>query len=255
MISCQDLNARFDFKRTIFMNNIFKKQTQWHIFIKIASLLLIGCNNSDLKKGEECLKIGDFNNALSFFDRAVKKNPSSPIARYGFARAWYQKCQYLEKEGLENEEDLRSAIRNLEYSSNLGFRDSLYNHLAYSLYRLSKIHIKKNDSTMALNLINKAIRINQKNSDILNYAGILNYYLGNQNTAEDCFILALKNDSTDATGLFNLGMIAWYNEDYILANQFWFKALKRAPDNETIINWYAESKVMLMETEENDKNR
>lgn len=250
MTLCLDLDARFDYRWTTLMDFIVKKQTQnWLIFLAIALLLLTGCNNTELQKGEECLKIGDFNNALSFFDRAVKKNPSSPIARYGYARAWYQKCQYLEKEGLENEADLRDAVRNLEYSSNLGFRDSLYTHLSYSLYRLSKIQILKNDSTMALNLANKAVKINQKNNDILNYAGILNYHLGDQSAAEDCFILASKNDSTDAAGLFNLGMIAWHNKDYTLAHQFWSKALNRAPDDETIINWYAESKVMLMETE------
>ncbi|MGD9202239.1 MAG: hypothetical protein PVI26_11790 [Chitinispirillia bacterium] len=250
------MNALFDSELTILMNNIVKNLTQhWFLFLAIASLVLTGCNNNDLQKGEECLKIGDFYNALNFFDRAVKNNPSSPVARYGFARAWYQKCQYLEKERLENENDLREAIRNLEYSSNLGFRDSLYTHLAYLLYRLSKIHILKNDSIMALNLANKAVKIDQKNNDILNYTGILNYHLGNQNTAEDCFILASKNDSTDATGLFNLGMIAWYEKDYKLAYLFWSRALNRAPDNETIINWYAESKVMLMETEKDVKNR
>ena len=62
------------------------------------------------------------------------------------------------------------------------------------------------------------------------------------------FRKALGLDSSDASAHFNLGMIRWQAGDVRVAHGHWLKALKRLPQDEDVVYWFALSEKKLRES-------
>lgn len=210
------------------------------LFITILLFTVIaGCGKTNVRKGEICLHIGDYKNAIIFYKKALEQDPGSFRVRRGLAAAWLQRSSAMEMENCITVKDWRTTAKCFEYTIELKRSREIEKQLAYVYYRLAKSLDKSRDTTGALRSAMKAVRLEPQNTQMLNYAAILNYRTGKTKTAYNLLLQSSVVDSTDATALFNLGMLHWYSHELLQAHQWWLKALAVDPKNETIQYWFA----------------
>ncbi len=210
-------------------------------------ITIVSCGKNHLEKGEICLNLGDYDNAICFFNKALKKNPDSFRIRRNLAMAWLQKSSTLEMEHISKLNDWQQTVHCFEHALKLEETDELKSRLAYSCYRFAKALDRAKDSTGALRAAMKSVRLQPINTQMLNYAAILNYRNGKTKTAYDLFLQTSVVDSTDATAFFNLGMLHWYSDELLEAYRWWLKALAVDPDDETIQYWFARADLKMRE--------
>jgi Flp pilus assembly protein TadD len=205
-----------------------------------------GCG-ADIAKGEECLRIGDYRNAIMFFERAVERNPGSARARAGLAKAWVQRCGApgAAEAGLEQ---WQRAVDLLSYAAALDQESAPTALRALAQYQLAKAHIAREDSASARTAANQATRLAPAESRYLNFAAILNFRAGQTDQARDQLIQASVVDTADVTSFFNLGMLAWRDGKPLEAHRWWTAALKRAPRDPNVQYWFAQAEVALSGT-------
>ncbi len=209
-----------------------------------------GCTR-DTSKGEACLRIGDYRNAIVFFDRAIKRDPEAARPRIGMAKAWIQQCG-APGGGHAGVEEWQRAVDLLAHADNL--EPGVVSHALHAQVhdKLARACAAEGDSAEALRAANRAVTLAPGSSDYLNFAALLNYRQGNVQHARDQLIQATVVDSTDYTAFYNLGMLAWRENNQLEAQRWWVQALKRAPRNPAVQYWFAQAEVALAEKSGND---
>ncbi len=206
----------------------------------ILLFIFVNCENDNLKKGNDCFNIGDFENAAYFYKKAIKDKPMSFSARSGLGMAQFQLCAEAEAAGKkQNFNKWNTVIKNLEFANRIKSTNDLKKQLAYAYYKAAKAREKDiGDMEYVLSLVLKGLAYKHDDVIMLNYAGIISHKLGKDSYAKDMLLQAIAVDSTDATAYFNLGMIDWLKKDDVGAYMFWAKAMSITPEDETIKYWF-----------------
>ena len=211
------------------------------IVVILILLTQFSCTVNDISKGETCLKIGDYEGAEKFFTRSIEDNPGNLNGRLGLAKAYLQKAYSLKKQGIDNPDNWHKAVRQFEFASRIKDTSIIIEDYSQALYLLAKSLTNNGDTLPAIDYLKDALLIAPSNSTILNFAGILNFKKGMDENAIDLFLQASVVDTVDASALFNIGIIHWYRNETIQAHHYLLQALKRKPDDESIIKWFAKA--------------
>jgi tetratricopeptide (TPR) repeat protein len=213
------------------------------IVILTISILLIGCADDTIKKGNACLNLGDYLMAESFYEKALLDNPLSFQARLGMGKALLQHI-------IDNNSDTalwKKALLNLEVARNLHPADDLSSLVSEAWYERAQMMLSIEDTIGALNALSRSIEINNKNIAAINSTGILYFRKGEIDKAEILFRKAVAIDSTHAPAFFNLGMILWSKKDYLDARNYWLTASKLTPEDDDMVYWLAVAEKKLQE--------
>jgi tetratricopeptide (TPR) repeat protein len=146
--------------------------------ILIVVIILCSCNdvsNENFVRADENIKIGkelldkeDYENALTYFNKALDYNPNNAVAYY------YRALVYMDK---EEEGSMDSVISNcLRAIAIESSFDSAY-------VVLIGPYAEKNGRIEALNLLNLAISSNPNSAALFLLRGIFKYGLGDYNSA------------------------------------------------------------------------
>jgi Flp pilus assembly protein TadD len=205
--------------------------------IPLTLLLLTcsGCNRGDIEKGAVCLKLGDYAMAIVFFDKVLMHNPKHFEARVGKGKALLQRA-------IDNPGDTvswREACRHLEAARTITPSEGLAELLAQVWSERARMLLVRNDTVATLEALFRSIEYDPKSPGPLNSAGIIYFRLGEFDKASTLFRKAAAMDSANPAVLFNLGMIAWNENDFPEARNFWLKGLKLAPKDEEMLYWFA----------------
>jgi tetratricopeptide (TPR) repeat protein len=210
-----------------------------------AVVALCCCSGSPERRGGQCLDMGDFENALTFYSRAVHNQPTSYRARAGLAKAWLQYCCAPENGRRLTPDDWHKAVRYSLFAFRLRQTEDMKDALSMCQFRLARALSASGDSAGALSSAMESIRIRPLKPPFLNYAGILNHKAGKDSVARELFLRAQVLDSTDAVAPFNLGMLHWYKGEFLQAHHYWLRALKIAPRDQNVVYWFAAADVKV----------
>ncbi|MEO7423982.1 MAG: tetratricopeptide repeat protein [Fibrobacteria bacterium] len=207
-----------------------------------ASCLLVACERKDLEKGRISLGLGDYPMAIRSFQHVAEENPDSFDARLGWGQALLQKAFAEGDDGAFN-----YALVQLEACRSLAPSQDLSETLTDAYYEKARMQLRNLDTVAALTSLSKAIDRGPLNPRPLNLVGIVYGKLGDAEKAESVFRKALLLDSADASANFNLGMILWQSGDVRGAHGHWLRALKKLPQDEDVLYWFALSEKKLRE--------
>jgi tetratricopeptide (TPR) repeat protein len=205
------------------------------LFLLCAVMVLSGCRNSALEKGEICLKLGDYPMAIAFFSEEVKRHPGSVEARLGLGKGLLQ-------QGCDNASDSLSwkyAIIQLEAAATLSPQDNIGALLSEAYLDRAHTLLAAGDSIAALDALSRAIERNNRAIESVNLAGIIYFRMGETDRAEALFVKAIGLDSANAAAHFNLGMVYWNLGRYGDAHGQWYAALASSPKDKDILYWFA----------------
>jgi tetratricopeptide (TPR) repeat protein len=211
------------------------KKPRLTLFLPWVALLLLGCGNRTVEKGEICLRLGDYPMAIAFFSEEVRRHPESFDARLGLGKALLQ-------QGCANASDTfawKDAIIQLEAASTLSPRDNVAALLSEAYLQRAHVLLSAKDSIGALDALSRAIERNNRAIEPINLAGIIYFRMGETDRAQALFAKAIELDSASPAGRFNLGMVYWQAGRIDDARGQWFAALAASPKDKDIVYWCA----------------
>lgn len=225
------------------LKNKFSNLTLRPGILIVLFLSFLQCSDSDIKKGNACLSIGDYQLAKTFFGKELMNNPLSFQARFGMGKALLQQVY-------DNESDTtlwRNALMHLEAARSLDPSEDLSILLSDAWYERSRMLLTCNDTLGALSALSRSLEFYNKNVTAINSTGILYFRENEIEKAETLFKKVISIDSTNAAGYFNLGMIAWSKQLYPEARNYWRTASKLDSDDDDMIYWLANAEKKMQE--------
>jgi tetratricopeptide (TPR) repeat protein len=193
-----------------------------------------GCDHH-LDKGNTCLRLGDYRMAVAFFERELQARPGSYEGRLGLGKAYLQKA--IDQPG--DHQAWRRALTNLEAARTISPRGRIDELLSQAWSARARSLLAEADTLRALEALSRAIEYTPDSIEPINLAGIVYFRIGDRAKAEMLFERAAALDSSHATAEFNLGMVQWQRGEIAAAREHWLRALKRSPDDEDILYWFA----------------
>ncbi|HEX2959878.1 MAG TPA: tetratricopeptide repeat protein [Chitinispirillaceae bacterium] len=215
-------------------------------FIFAVLCFLISCGQSDLEKGAVSLSIGDYERAIAFYDQELNKRPSNAIAHLGLGKSLYQKAMAQKNDTVS----LAQAIIHIEAARTLGLTGEVNGLLSSVLTGDARMKLNTGDTIGALEILTRAIEYDRSSSVPLNLTGIIYFRTGRTEKASVLFDYAIKTDTSDVSPLFNRGMVAWQQNQFETAHVYWLKALRKSPDDEEILYWFARAEKLLRNEEQ-----
>ncbi len=208
-----------------------------------TTALLAGCGPDRLEKGAASLRLGDYDGARAFFEEELKSNPESFEARLGIGKALLQKAVAYNSDTAT----WRKALVQLEAARTLSPGAEIEPLLGEVWLAHARNLLSRHDTVRALSAISRAVECTPDRVEPLNLAGIIYYRQGYEEKAEALFRKAVTVDSVGASAHFNLGMVYWRREMTEKAHSHWLTALKRDPDDEDIVYWFARAEKAIRE--------
>jgi tetratricopeptide (TPR) repeat protein len=211
----------------------------------LSVLCICACTRNSINKGETCLAIGDYQNAICFFQKAVNDNPASARSRRGIALSLLQQCSAHESEGKATPAEWKSALAALQYARRIKDNPDLKAQEAVANFKLAKALESRGDTSSALRFAFQALALQPQDVRMIDYAAVLSHRMGDAATARDLFLQATIVDSNDAVAFFDVGMLYWYSQNVLQAHDWWLKALKRSPTDTAVVYWVAKAELEL----------
>jgi len=220
-----------------------KLTTVYAAVLSAVVLIFSGCGPDALRNGGRALELGDYPLAIVLFSRVLESTPANARARIGIGKAYLQKAA-------DNAGDTtawKTALMHLEAARTLDTSSEVTQLVSQVWSERGSELLTRGDTLQALSALSRAIAIDDKWPEPLNLAGIIYYRTGRTVSAVRLFERALAVDSSSVAPLFNLGMLYWEESEYAKAHALWLRALKRAPDDEEVLYWFAAAEKKLRE--------
>lgn len=210
------------------------KKSIW--LLLLAVVIIAGCGQSDIDKGNVCLRLGDYEMAEHFFGKALYRNPKDYGARLGMGKALLQRATAHSSDSVDI---WKRGLVHLEAAESINPGEDLRPLLSDAWYRRSKHLLAKEDTSEALTALTRSIEHKPQNIDALNSAGVLYFRLGEVAKAKEILKSAIAIDSLNTALHFNLGMICYQDGETAEAHKYWLSALKNSPEDEDLMYWFA----------------
>jgi Flp pilus assembly protein TadD len=214
--------------------------------VALLAGLVLHCSESELEKGAISLNVGDYNRAITFYDRALNQNPANAAAHLGLGKALFQKA----KAQSDDSTLFIQSIVHIEAARTLGLSSEVNGLLSSVLTEKARIQLARKDTVGALEVLTHAIEYDRFSAGPLNLTGIIYFRTGRADKASVLFDYAISIDSNDVSPLFNRGMIAWQQNQIGIAHDYWFRALRKSPQDEEILYWFARAEKLIRNQQE-----
>lgn len=216
-------------------------QTQLIAVLKIALLLLplcfCGCLEDDVNRGNEALRIGDFERAVTNFSKALDQSPAHRDARYGLALAYYaiaEEKELLKTSTLELWEKTVSEFRILSKVDSSGKIDAAY---STSLFYLARATLVEHGEANVLPILDQSIRLDSANYFSYNLKALLLERRNKIEEAKNLYVYIVTKEPKFGPAYMNLGNLYWKLGDVESAWDIWSMGHNALPDEPGLAHW------------------
>ncbi len=206
-----------------------------YVFFIFGVIFFSGCR-SEIERAKACYRLGDFPRAQLLFDKAIEENPQSFEARYGYALSLQELALHKKERGEDLVTDWREVAAAYEFCSKLGKIKSLSENYSFALFHYAHKLYLENDLSSSLFVLEKARRIDPRNTFCLNLSGVLQFALGKYGDAETTFEILLALDPKFETAYLNLGNVFWEDNQEDAAMVTWQQGLERNPNDTALVS-------------------
>ncbi|WP_407449813.1 tetratricopeptide repeat protein [Fibrobacter sp.] len=200
----------------------------------------MSCVNDDIKRGNDALRIGDYERAIANFSKALDVEPANRDARYGLALSYYAEAEQADR--IKDSSFVRwsRAAREFKILYGLDSSGSIDANYSTCLFYLARATLGHDASANVLPLLNKSIDLDSLNYFSYNLKGLIlsrSNVPGDQNSAKNIFIHIVTREPGFISAYINLGNIYWEEGDVESAWDTWSAGLQKAPTNSSLIYW------------------
>lgn len=209
---------------------------------RLVAVLLIAigfcaCVKDDVARGNEALRIGDYDRAVSNFSKALDMQPANRDARYGLALAYYsiaEENEHLKVPVLDTWQRTVNEFRILSRVDSSGRISGTY---STSLFYLARATLASNAHADVLPLLDKSIALDSANYFSYNLKALVLGNLGRTEEAKKIFIFIVTKNPKFASAYLNLGNIYWSEGDIESAWDIWSMGHEAVPENAGLARW------------------
>lgn len=212
----------------------------YYIGVLLLTLFLMSCVKDDVRRGNDALRIGDYNRAIANFSRALDAEPANRDARYGLALSYFADAEQAERIKDSSFDRWSRAAREFKILSVLDSSGSIDANYSTCLFYLARATLNHDASANVLPLLDKSIQLDSLNYFSYNLKGLI---LAQRENVEDVknakniFIHIVTREPQFISAYINLGNIYWDEGDIEAAWDTWSAGLEKAPDNRSLIYW------------------
>ena len=193
------------------------------LFAIFVAAVLCACNGNDLKRGDEALRIGDYDRAVANFSKVLDAEPANRDARYGLAIAYYAVAE--DKERLK-ESTLALWERTVREFKILSVVDSS---------EKSKPMYSTQAKVMAL--LDQSIQLDPENYFSYNLKALIMAGHGDTDGAKKIYAYIVTKEPKFASAYVNLGNLYWNAHDYESAWDIWSMGHEALPQDAVLAKW------------------
>ena len=208
--------------------------------VLLAAFLLMSCVKDDIRRGNDALRIGDYDRAIANYSKALDSDPANRDARYGLALSYYAEAEDAERLKDSSFARWNRTAREFKILSALDSSGSIDANYSTCLFYLARATLNHDASANVLPLLNKSIQLDSLNFFSHNLKGLILAQSGNVedvNNAKNIFIHIVTREPQFVSAYINLGNIYWDEGDVESAWDTWSAGLQKAPTNKSLIYW------------------
>ncbi|MBO7513317.1 MAG: tetratricopeptide repeat protein [Fibrobacter sp.] len=215
----------------------------WRVcYIGVLSLtfFLMSCVKDDIKRGNDALRIGDYERAIANFSKALDVEPANRDARYGLALSYYAVAEQTDRFKDSSFVRWSRAAREFKILYGLDSSGKIDANYSTCLFYLARATLNHDASANVLPLLDKSIGLDSLNYFSYNLKGLIlaqSSAPGDLNIAKNIFIHIVTREPGFVSAYINLGNIYWDEGDVESAWDTWSAGLQKAPTNRSLIYW------------------
>ncbi|SHL23150.1 Tetratricopeptide repeat-containing protein [Fibrobacter sp. UWT2] len=211
-----------------------------YIGVILFSLLLMSCVNDDIKRGNDALRIGDYERAIANFSKALDVEPANRDARYGLALSYFAEAEQTDRFKDSSFVRWSRTAREFKILYGLDSSGSIDANYSTCLFYLARATLNHDASANVLPLLDKSIQLDSLNYFSYNLKGLIlaqSNAHADLNSAKNIFIHIVTREPQFISAYINLGNIYWEEGDIESAWDTWSAGLEKAPTNRSLIHW------------------
>ena len=209
---------------------------------RLVAVLLIAigfcaCVEDDVARGNEALRIGDYDRAVSNFSKALDMQPANRDARYGLALAYYSIAEENEHLKVPVLDTWQRTVNEFRILSRVDSSDRISGTYSTSLFYLARATLASNAHADVLPLLDKSIALDSANYFSYNLKALVLGNLGRTEEAKKIFVFIVTKNPKFASAYLNLGNIYWSEGDIESAWDIWSMGHEAVPENAGLARW------------------
>lgn len=209
---------------------------------RLVAVLLIAigfcaCVEDDVARGNEALRIGDYDRAVANFSKALDMQPANRDARYGLALAYYSIAEESEHLKVPVLDTWQRAVNEFRILSRVDSSDRISGTYSTSLFYLARATLASNAHADVLPLLDKSIALDSANYFSYNLKALVLGNLGRTEEAKKIFVFIVTKNPKFASAYLNLGNIYWSEGDIESAWDIWSMGHEAVPENAGLARW------------------
>lgn len=211
-----------------------------HIMIVLFAFFLMSCVKEDIKRGNDALRIGDYERAIANFSKALDVEPANRDARYGLALSYYAEAEQADRFNDSSFDRWNRTAREFKILYGLDSSGSIDANYSTCLFYLARATLNHDASANVLPILDKSIALDSLNYFSYNLKGLIlarSRAPGDLNGAKNIFIHIVTREPGFISAYINLGNIYWEEGDVESAWDTWSAGLQKAPTNNALIYW------------------
>ena len=207
------------------------------LFAILFATVLSACNGSDLSRGDDALRIGDYKRAAKNFSRVLDKDPANRDARYGLAIAYYAIAEDKERLRVSTLAFWERTVREFKILSVVDTSEKSKPMYSTSLFYLARAMLAENAQAKVLPLLDQSIKLDPENYFSYNLKALILAGQGNTEEAKKIYAYIVTREPKFASAYVNLGNLYWNAHDYESAWDIWSMGHEALPQDAVLAKW------------------
>ena len=204
------------------------------------ALLLAACVENDVRRGNDALRIGDYDRAVTSFNKALDADPAHRDARYGLALSYYAIAEESERLRVPAFDLWSQAAKEFRILSNIDSSGKINANYSTCLFYLARAALKRDASADVMPMLDQSIQLDSLNYFSYNLKALIlaeSDIPDNLKTAKNIYIHIITHDPDFVSAYINLGNMYWDEGDVEAAWDTWSAGLQKSPKNQSLIYW------------------
>ena len=207
------------------------------LFAILVAAVLCACNGNDLTRGDDALRIGDFDRAVKNFSNVLDADPANRDARYGLAIAYYAIAEDKERLKVSSLESWERTVREFKILSVVDTSGKSKPMYSTSLFYLARAMLAQNAQAKVLPLLDKSIQLDPENYFSYNLKALILAGQGDTDEAKKIYAYIVTREPKFASAYVNLGNLYWNAHDYESAWDIWSMGHEALPQDAVLAKW------------------
>ena len=201
------------------------------------AMVLCACNGNDMNRGDDALRIGDYDRAVTNFSKVLDKEPANRDVRYGLAIAYYAIAEDRERLREKTLESWERTVREFKILSVVDSSDKIKPMYSTALFYLARAMLAENAQAKVLPLLDQSITLDQENYFSYNLKALILTSLGETDEAKKIYAYIVTREPKFASAYVNLGNLYWNAHDYESAWDIWSMGHEALPQDAVLAKW------------------